>query len=78
MQPWWSLTHVVHDREDKVCKNGGRSWIQVEADTEKDIQHDMVVDQGPTNAVDKVHHYIETQHHTACVSDADELLERKI
>lgn len=66
---------MVHDGEDEVCKNGGRSWIQVEANAEKDVPHDMVMDQRSTNAVDQVHHHVETQHHTACVSNADELLE---
>lgn len=68
---------MVHNGEDEICKYSGRSWIEVEADAEEDVPCDMVVDQRSTNAIDQEHHHIETQHHTACVSNADELSGRK-
>jgi hypothetical protein len=32
---------MKQDRKDKVCKDGGRSRIQVKDDTEDDVQGDV-------------------------------------
>lgn len=77
MQLWRSLIDVVHNRKDKVGKDGRRAGVQVEANAKEDVPDDMFMDHGPCDAVDEVNHDIETQHDCAGVTDANELFAYK-
>ena len=49
---------VMDDGEDKVGENSRRAWIQVEADAEKYVPSNVLVNQRPRDSVDDIDHDI--------------------
>lgn len=57
-QTWWTAVDMKQDREDEVCKDSGRPRIQVEDDTEDDVQGDVRMDEWSSNPIYHIDHNV--------------------